>query len=442
MPEMTFGDEIGRGGFCRVHHISFSEDGQPLESAAPLVAKRLRDDLTEPVETLKEIRTRFEREARLLDEILDHPNIVRVYYRNLSGDQPYYIMPYADSTVAHELPSKAGDETWVANIFRQILEGMAYAHGKGVIHRDLKPENVLLFDGEIAALSDFGLGKNLSGGTIGLTRTAHWSGTEPYMAPEQFTSMNQTGTTADVFSLGKLLMAMLSGTAPEVGSPDVSELPEKYRYFVSRCCERRSENRFQDAREALAGFDRAQAAVVFAQPPTESLLDLVESWFTTPDDADRAVLERIDEHLRSHPTEEAMYTKEVPKLPDQLVDQYMDQLPAGFLSMLEIYDGHVSGGLPFEYCDVVADFYERIYRRTDRLDLRRLILARLILLGYSHNRFYVRERTLAVLESANSPSTVEMTADVLRQEPRAAIWNGEEAGDRQFAQPIALALGL
>jgi serine/threonine protein kinase len=114
-----------------------------------MAIKRLRDDLRESPEDLKEIRDRFEREARLLDDTLDHENIVPVLMRNLSGDQPYFVMPLADGNLADLLPERTGDEAWVCDVLQQILEGMAYAHGKGVIHRDLKPENALRYGDQV-----------------------------------------------------------------------------------------------------------------------------------------------------------------------------------------------------------------------------------------------------------------------------------------------------
>jgi hypothetical protein len=58
--------------------------------------------------------------------------------------------------------------------------------------------------GDVVMVSDFGLGKQLvDEGTVGLTKTNQWAGTEPYMASEQWTAMKQTGPAADVFALGK-----------------------------------------------------------------------------------------------------------------------------------------------------------------------------------------------------------------------------------------------
>lgn len=411
--ELVIGDEIGRGGFCMVHEVVAHEDGTPI--GGTMAIKRLRDDLHEPPEMMKEIRDRFEREARLLDDTLDHENIVPVLMRNLSGDQPYFVMPLADGNLADLFAEKAGDEQWVCGAFRQILEGMAYAHGKGVIHRDLKPENALRYGDQIW-LSDLGLGKNLIGGTVGLTKTAVWSGTEAYMSPEQFSAMKETGPETDVFALGKLLITLLTGDHPDVGAPDVSQLPERFRYFVSRCCEKKPENRFADARAALEAFEGATTEPEFKQHEAE-LERLEEAWFATPVGQDLEVVKEIDRLLRENPDDEALYTKQVPRLPGDLAFQYLTELPDAFAQMLATYDGHVSGGLPFDYCDVVANFYANVFRRTDRLDVRKMTLNRLLEMGDSHHRFHVRSvllGLLAGLEETKEGSTVAMAVDLIK----------------------------
>lgn len=422
-----------------VHEVvAHDEDGSAISET--MAIKRLRDDLREPPEMMKEIRDRFEREARLLDDTLDHENIVPVLMRNLSGDQPFFVMPLADGNLADLLPERAGDEEWVCGVFRQVLEGMAYAHGKGVIHRDLKPENVLRYGDEVR-LSDLGLGKNLMGGTVGLTKTAVWSGTEAYMSPEQFSAMKETGPATDVFALGKLLMVLLKGDHPDVGVPDVSELPERFRYFASRCCEKKPDNRFADARAVLEAFERVTAEPAFKEHESE-LERLVEAWFATPEGPDLDVVKEIDRLLREHPNDEALYTKQVPRLPRDLIDQYLGKLPDAFAEMLKCFDTHVSGGLPFDYCDEVADFYANVFWRTDRIDIRKKVISRLLEMGYSHNRYHVRSvllGLLAGLDEGSDASTVAMTVDLI-QGTRASEFPAAIAAN--YDLPVAIKAAL
>jgi eukaryotic-like serine/threonine-protein kinase len=429
--------EIGRGGFCFVEEIQWY-DPEGNEVGPRYAIKRI---LPEHIKD-SEVLARFQREARLMDDVLTHPNIVGIEYRNLSDADPYFVMLRADENLADQLAAgRWQDEDWVIDKFRQILEAMAYAHEKGVIHRDLKPQNALLF-GDRVQVNDFGLGKHLLGGTVGLTKTNVWSGTEPYMAPEQFTAMKDTGPEADVFSLGKLFMAMLIGQDPIVGQPDVSGLPERFRYFVSRCCSNTPENRFANAREALEALDRVIRPREFTETAEETLARLSEEWFLTPEGSDEELhkVREIDEHLRTHAGDEAMFTRAVPRLAQDLLDQYQDNLPADFGHMIAIYDDHVSGGLPFDYCDVVADFYDRIFRRTDDVDLRRRILHRLYVMGWSHNRWHVRGRLLKLLSEYKDAGTVAMAMDVINADPEAAPFLAETAANFDLPEGVRRAI--
>lgn len=104
------------------------------------------------------------------------------------------------------------------------------------------------------------------------------------------------------------------------------ELPERFRYFVTRCCEKKPENRFADARTAMEAFHRAFAEPDFHELESE-LEKLVEAWFARPAGDDLDVTKEIDQLLREHPDEEAMYTRKVPGLPADLVLQYVTKIP-------------------------------------------------------------------------------------------------------------------
>jgi eukaryotic-like serine/threonine-protein kinase len=424
--------ELGRGGFCVVHEARMvSETGRAV--GPKLAIKRLQPDAA----AIPEFVARFQREARLLDEVLNHVNIISVVHRNVGGHDPYFVMLQADCNLVDELELGLSQDTdRVIAVFSEILEAMAYAHDQDVIHRDLKPSNVLLHK-KVVKVSDFGLGKALVDGTQGVTRTNVWSGTEPYMAPEQFTAMKDTGKTADVFSLGKLFIEMATGEIPVVGVPNVNVVPKRYRYFVQRCCAEKPENRYANARQTLEAFSRILVDPVLAAPPEEELDNLVEKWWETPSEDDLSVIKAIDEHLRCHPVEEAMFTKALPHMPEDILDQYMDDLPSEFADMLSIFDEHVSGGLPFSYCDTVAQFYERIYRRADDLALRELILKRLVIMAHSHNRWFVRDRILILMGDIIEAATVEMARDLILANRSAALWVGENARDYKLPKPIA-----
>ncbi len=206
---------LGGGGIGAVYRAV----QLPLER--PVAIKVLHDDLL----SMKELRARFEREARVLSA-LTHPHVVSISDYGIDDDRPFLVMELLEGRTLEDL-LKSGEMTpeLALGITREILEGLAFAHEKGVAHRDLKPANVFLLRGrdgsEHVKLLDFGLARVVSTKGAGddevtLTKRGVVFGTPAYMSPEQ-----AAGTPADersdIYSLGVLLFEMLAGRRPFVG---------------------------------------------------------------------------------------------------------------------------------------------------------------------------------------------------------------------------------
>jgi hypothetical protein len=400
-----------------------------------MAVKFLRDDLLGDEDAVR----RFIKEVRLLDT-LDHPNVVPVLGRNLSKRPPWFVMPRADSSLGDELGEHTDDRDWVIRVFRCILDGMAHAHDGGVIHRDLKPGNVLFIDDE-PVVSDFGLGKQVDHSTTyELTQSAAAMGTLAYMAPEQFDDAKRAGAAADVYALGKILWQMLSGRGPRpLQRPDLDRVPPEFRAFISRCCEDQPDDRYPNATEALAAFDviTSPAASTVVDPPLERAEQLVQDWLDTPVGPDLDVLRELDDHLQQNADEERMYFELVPRLPGNLLEQYVGDLGADFAQMLAIYDRHITGSLPFSYCDVVANFYSYVFGRTADPQIHRLVLTRLIEMGASHNRFHVGDVVARILSGIQEQGTAQLAAEVIRADPDHARWFDSYVKNLALLSPIA-----
>ncbi len=157
-------------------------------------------------------RFRIEAEAAAR---LDHPNIVPVYEVGEVQGRPYFSMKYVEgSTLAEQLANGPLPAREAAEILAPICEAIHFAHRQGVLHRDLKPSNILIDETGRPHVSDFGLAKKFTD-EAALTRTGAIVGTPAYMAPEQAAgSRGAIGPASDVYSLGTILYAMLTGRPP------------------------------------------------------------------------------------------------------------------------------------------------------------------------------------------------------------------------------------
>jgi tRNA A-37 threonylcarbamoyl transferase component Bud32 len=203
--------EIGRGGMGVVYLAE--QTALHRRVALKVIAPQLaRDDA---------FRARFEREARLAASI-DHPNVVAVYDAGQVDGALYLAMRFVEGRdLGAEIATRGRlSPDLAAHVVAAVADALDAAHARGLIHRDVKPGNVLL-EGAGATprvfLGDFGLTKDASSESGGLTRTGHWVGTVDYVAPEQLDGAAVDART-DVYALGCVLFQELSGRLPYEGT--------------------------------------------------------------------------------------------------------------------------------------------------------------------------------------------------------------------------------
>jgi len=380
---------------------------------------------------------RFRREVRILSE-MDHPHILPVVGRNLTARPPWFVMPRAETNLLAEIEAgRHTDDAWVVESFTAVLSGMTYAHRQRRIHRDLKPENVLIVRG-VPMIGDFGLGKRLDPDATDLTQTEIGMGTVAYMAPEQFTDAAHVGPPADVYALGKMLMQMATGVRPVVGRPRIEDVPERFRSFVEKCTADDAGDRYANAADAYAAFRLLTPADgIQGDHDAASLEELLTLWEATPLGDDSKEVEAIASLLVRERANEELLWDAFPRLPDKLVEQLIVDQAAEFNLILRAYNEHIHGALPFEYCDVVANLYRRIYRLTADAAHKRLIITRLIELGPSHNRWHVGDVVAGMLEEIVDPHEAQIVAEVVADLPTRASWFDEYLRSRQVAPVIA-----
>ncbi len=163
------------------------------------------------------VAARFRVEAKAAGR-LTHRNIVSVYQFGEDNDCAYIVMEYVAGRNLRDYihaPRKL-EVSQVLCLMQQLLDGLHYAHERGIVHRDIKPANLLIADDGRLKITDFGIARTESSN---LTRGTSVIGSPGYIAPEQYTN-SDVDRRVDVFSAGVLLYQMLSGTTPFVGTDD------------------------------------------------------------------------------------------------------------------------------------------------------------------------------------------------------------------------------
>ena len=255
----------------------------------PVVLKILRAGLL----SAQQMRSTVLREARLASAI-EHPNVCAIYEVGEAGDEGYIAMQYVpgqslDQLIEHGMATPQ----LLLSVGIQIADGLQAAHALGIFHRDLKPQNVMLTEGGLVKILDFGLARRLepeeSGfdpskpalakdASMAATYTAR-GGTIRYMSPEQFVT-GQSSVQSDVWALGVILYELASGRHPfarpdaedfqairaiQFSNPtDLSEIdptiPTELKSVIATCLEKNPGARYNTAaevREALKTIMKA-----------------------------------------------------------------------------------------------------------------------------------------------------------------------------------------
>ena len=197
-------EKLGQGGMGVVYKA------RQVSLNRSVALKMLKSDLLVGDDDLR----RFQNEAEV-NALLDHPHIVPILEVGEHIGRRYLSMKLiCGPSLDKKLADYAADPWACARLVATVAEAVHHAHQRGVLHRDLKPSNILVDDGGAPYVTDFGLAKRVEGDNE-LTHSGAILGTPAYMAPEQTSGRRGAMTTAtDVYGLGALLYALLTGKAP------------------------------------------------------------------------------------------------------------------------------------------------------------------------------------------------------------------------------------
>lgn len=222
---------LGTGGMSAVY---LAQQERPRRSVA---VKVLRPQLLADASQWPLFLARFRREADAT-AALDHANIVPIYEFGEQDDLAYLVMPYLPDGSLAELLARQGPLTIAQTLtyIDQVASALDYAHQHGIVHRDVKPSNLLLHPDGRLLLADFGIARPLDQRDLprvalasdqrddaGLTVGGLALGTPDYMSPEQIRG-ERVGPGADIYALGVVCYAMLTGRSPFGGAPTAQVL--------------------------------------------------------------------------------------------------------------------------------------------------------------------------------------------------------------------------
>ncbi|MCF7222763.1 serine/threonine-protein kinase [Marilutibacter chinensis] len=255
---------LGIGGMGVVYRAT------DLALDVPVAIKLLRPELAHRSDSFE----RFRSELLLARQVSD-PHVVRIHDLARHNDQWLISMDYVDGAALDRVLDRDGAFAVedALRIARQLAQGLAAAHAKGVIHRDLKPANVLLDAAGNAYISDFGVARSLA--TSGLTRSGSVIGTPDYLSPEQARGDAIDGR-SDLYALGLILYEMLTGKPPFASGTmaevlaqrmlrtpapvtgERADVPAWVARLLDKLLRPQPAHRFQTGTEVIAAIDRRE----------------------------------------------------------------------------------------------------------------------------------------------------------------------------------------
>jgi len=285
--DYTVLDELGSGGFGTVYKARHVKSGE-LAAVKILKQKFVKSE---------KVKEGIIREALVMAK-LEHPNICHVkdfaIHKDGRGENYCIIMEFLDGKPLDEFIEDNGliPPERATPIFLQILAGIGYAHQRGIVHRDIKPQNIMIMEGDLVKVMDFGIAKVIESTPVMDSLSAVSFG---YVAPERILRQ-PVDRRSDIYSLGMVFYQILTGRLPfeindfedlrkHVAEPPQSPLafypymPEVLAGLVLKAIEKDPEKRFQSCEEfaiSLQGAGDYQTNKIYYQFTGEGLQEEIK----------------------------------------------------------------------------------------------------------------------------------------------------------------------
>jgi serine/threonine protein kinase len=279
--------ELGQLDHFRIHKV-IGEGGMGMvfEGEDTRLQRRVAIKVLKPEQAQDDVsQKRFLQEVRAAAS-LKSDHIVTIYHVGQENGVPYFAMEMlaGESLDRHLRQHGKLPLAQAMRIGREVAEGLAAAHERGLIHRDIKPSNLWLEEpGQRLKILDFGLARSQRRAER-LTETGHVMGTPDYMSPEQARG-KELDQRSDLFSLGSVLYELCTGrppfeadtvtgvlTALAVDTPEPIRrfepgVPRELENLVQQLLEKKPEDRPASAREVADRLEAIEAGLHLLAPP-------------------------------------------------------------------------------------------------------------------------------------------------------------------------------
>lgn len=385
--------ELGQGGFGVVHHVVD-------EAGHEYARKTFQPTQNLPSAQIDQLRKRFVREVRIQGE-LGGNEVIPVVHSELSGEEPWFLMPLATKSYHDQLQEDRRNGTTSFQPLSDILDALHYLHDMDYVHRDLNPRNVLLHEGRWK-LSDFGAVLPPAGQTQTLTaNTAIF--TELFCAPEQRQDFHNARPAADIYSFGCILHDAFSATPRRpyakhsIGGP--------LGPIVEKCTQERPDRRpsISVVREAVLE-EFLQMGELKVEPGTESAdwldkLNDIASWSDKDFDGFCRFFGELDLNERSAEHQVgyvyALSTPFLTRIPPDAMIRLASRGDGTAEAVIEKYCEWVRNtDYSFPFVDSVCSRLVAIFDNGPPA-FQALAMAALVHLASSHNRYFVMRQALA-----------------------------------------------
>lgn len=381
--------EKGQGGFARVIEVR--------DVAGKHFAKKIYNPQKQIIDVVgdEHLKKRFKREVRY-QSTLNHPNIVRILEHFLDDEPPYFIMPLAEGTLRDDLvadPTLGGDPR---KALFDILAGLEVLHSEGFVHRDLKPANVLKFNNRTSdhyALSDFGLITGIDSDSSTLTGSNDSGGTPNYAAPELIRGFKTATPLADIYSFGAILHDIFGNGAKRLPYTELT-VPGELGAIVSKCTKRLARRRYANIgvlREELYNVLNTKE-IVFNSSDEEQAVKLLQDNTTLTEEQWDIVFLQLEENIEKSVSCSNIFSA----VAEHHINELHQEAPELFAALGEYFaDFVMNSSFNFDYCDIVAS-RAQVFYDLGSIQLQAKIALALLVMGTSHNRWYVERKFVSM----------------------------------------------